>query len=114
MSVPKEYNLKRHYKTRRKSRYEQYEGDAVVAVLQDLKSKYNEQISCMANFTKTNLSDKKAFYEVSLIPAKNGKVFRKRETVKKCTIKVVLAFGDTKMAKKLLKLYFFPTKLSQG
>ena len=61
----KRIQFKGHYKTRRKSRYEQYQGDAIVAVLQDLKTKYNEQISCMANFTKTNLSGKKAFWEVS-------------------------------------------------
>ena len=40
----------------------------------------------MTNFRKTNLSDKKASYEVSLILAKNGKGFRDRETVKKCSI----------------------------
>ena len=54
----------------------------------------------MTNLTKTNLSDKKASYEVSLILAKNGKVFRGLEIVKKCAIKMALAFGDTKMAKK--------------
>ena len=54
----------------------------------------------MTNFTKTNLSDKKAFYEVFLMLAKNGKAFRDWETTKKCSIKIVLAFGDTKMAKK--------------
>ena len=27
VSVPKEYNLKRHYETRHKSQYEQYDGD---------------------------------------------------------------------------------------
>ena len=40
----------------------------------------------MTNFRKTNLSDKKTSYEVSLILAKNGKGFRDRETVKKCAI----------------------------
>ena len=74
VSVPKDYNLKRHYKTRHKNRHKQHEGEARVAVLQDLKSKYNKQISCMTNFTKTNLSDKKASYEVSLILSKNEKL----------------------------------------
>ena len=40
----------------------------------------------MTNFRKTNLSDKKTSYEVSLILATNGKGFRDRETVKKCAI----------------------------
>ena len=53
----------------------------------------------MINFTKTNLSDKKACNEVSLILAKNGKAFRDGEIVKKCAIKMALAFGDIKMAK---------------
>ena len=66
----------------------------------------------MTNFTKTNLSDKKASYEVFLILAKNGKAFRDGDIVK-CAIKMPLAFGDTKMAK-YLKLYLFLTELSQG
>ena len=66
--------------------------------MQDLKSICNEQTGCMTNFTKTNFLDKKASYDVSLILAKNGKVFRDEETVKKCAIKMALAFGDTKMA----------------
>ena len=52
VSVPKEYNLKRHYETRHKSQYEQYDGDVRIAVVKDLKGKYNKQISCMTNFTK--------------------------------------------------------------
>ena len=99
VSVPKEYNIKRHYETRHKSQYEQYDGDARIAVVKDLKGKYYKQISCMTNFTKTIVSDKKASYEVSLILAKTGKAFRDGETVKKCAIKMALAFGDTKMAK---------------
>ena len=64
-----------------------------------MKSTYNKQFGCMTNFTKTNFSDKKACYEVSLTLAKDGKAFRDGETVKKCAIKMALAFGYTKMAK---------------
>ena len=73
------YNLKRHYETRHKSQYERYDGYARIAVVKDLKGKY---YTLMTNFRKTNLSDKKASCEVSLILAKNGKGFRDRETVK--------------------------------
>ena len=62
--------------------YEQYDGDARIAIVQDLKGKCYKQISFMTNFTKTNLSDKKASYEVSLMLAKGGKSFRDGETVK--------------------------------
>ena len=48
----------------------------------------------MTNFRKTNLSDKKASYEVSLILAKNGKGFRDRETIKKCAIFLLLVRAD--------------------
>ena len=82
----KRIQLKRDYQTRHKSQYEQYDGDACIAVVKDLKGKYYKQISCMTNFTKTNHSDKKASYEVSLILTKNGKDFRDGETVKKCAI----------------------------
>ena len=40
----------------------------------------------MTNFIKTNFSDKKASYEVSLILAENEKGFRDGETVKKCAM----------------------------
>ena len=76
----KRIQLKRHYETRHKSQYEQYDGYARIAVV---KGKYYK---LMTNFRKTNLSDKKASYEVSLILAKNGKDFRDREIVKKCAI----------------------------
>ena len=49
----------------------------------------------MYNFTQTILSDQK----VSLLLAKNGKVLRDGEVIKKCSIKMALAFGDKKMAK---------------
>ena len=83
VSVSKEYNLKRHYETRHKSQYEQYDGYARIAVVKDLNGKYYK---LMTNFRKTNLSDKKASYEVSLMLAKIGKSFRDRGTVKKCAI----------------------------
>ena len=99
VSVPKEYNLKRHYETRHKNQFEKYERAARKAVVKDLKSKYDRQRSCMNNFTKTTSSDQKASYEVSLILAKNGKAFRDGEIIKECSIKMALAFGDEKMAK---------------
>ena len=99
-SVPKEYNLKRHYETRHKNQFEKYERAPREAVVKDLKSKYDRQRSCMNNFTKTTLSDQKASYEVSLILAKNGIAFRDGEIIKECSIKMALVFGDEKMAKK--------------
>ena len=99
VSVLKEYNLKRHYKTRHKNQFEKYEKAAREAVVKDLKSKSDRKRSCMNNFTKTTLSDQKASYEVSLILAKNGKAFRDGEIIKECSFKMALAFGDKKMAK---------------
>ena len=99
VSVPKEYNVKRHYETHHKNQYEKYEGAAREAVVKDLKSKYDKQMSCMTNFTKTTFSDQKASYEVALILAKNGKAFRDGEIVKECSMKMALAFGDKKRAK---------------
>ena len=99
VSVSKEYNLKRDYKTSHKNQLEKYERAAREAVVKDLKSKYDRQRSCMNNFTKTTLSDQKASYEISLILPKNGKAFRDGEIIKECSIKMALAFGDEKMAK---------------
>ena len=99
VSVPKEYNLKRHYETLHKNQFEKYKRAAREAVVKDLKSKYDRQRSCMNNFTKNTLSDQKASYEVSLILVKNGKAFKDGEIIKECSIKMALAFGDEKIAK---------------
>ena len=99
VSVSKEYNLKRDYKTSHKNQLEKYERASREAVVKDLKSKYDRQRSCMNNFTKTTLSDQKASYEISLILPKNGKAFRDGEIIKECSIKMAPAFGDEKMEK---------------
>ena len=41
VSVPKKYNLKRHYETRYKNQFEKYDRAAREAVVKDLKSKYD-------------------------------------------------------------------------
>ena len=48
----------------------------------------------MSNFRKTNLSDKKASCEVTLILAKNGKGFRDRETVKSAIFCLLFVRAD--------------------
>ena len=59
-SAAKEYNLKRHYDTLHKHKFEKYEGKERKNVLQSLKDKQEKQVSTMFNFVssqKTSLSD---------------------------------------------------------
>ena len=68
-------------------------------IYNDLKNKFEKQVGIMKGFTKTNISKEKASYEVALQIAKNGKSFRDGEVIKKCAIKMALAFGNEQIAR---------------
>ncbi|XP_076804676.1 general transcription factor II-I repeat domain-containing protein 2-like [Clavelina lepadiformis] len=101
ISVPKEFNLKRHYSTMHEKKYGQYHGTSREAILKELKGNYSKQKKMIIGFSKPDsTADLKASYEVALTLAKHGKAFRDGEIVKECAIKMALSFGDKKIAKK--------------
>ena len=81
-SVAKEYNIKRHYNTLYRRKYEKYKETKRKNVSQSLKSKQEKQVSTVFNFVSSQSSSLAASYEVALLLAKEMKPFRKGELVK--------------------------------
>ena len=100
ISATKEYNLKRHYDTLHKHKFEKYEGKERKNVLQSLKDEHEKQVSTMADFVSSPKTSLAASYEVALLLAKKMKSFREGELVKACAIKMAEAFGEEKIAEK--------------
>lgn len=100
VSVPKEYNVKRHYSTMHEEKYRKYEGQSRVVLIQDLKKKLKQQTSMFHKVANTNTLALHASYAVSLEIAKAKKPFSDGSLVKRCAVEMAKAFGDTKMAEK--------------
>ena len=52
ISVPKEFNVQRHYKTLNEKRYGQYQGTSRKAILKELKRNYFKQTGMLKSFAK--------------------------------------------------------------
>ena len=74
VSATKEYNLKRHYDTLHKHKFEKYEGKKRKNVLQSLKDKHGKHVSTMADFVSGQKTSLAASYEVALLLAKKNEV----------------------------------------
>ena len=99
ISVPKEFNVKRHYRTLHEKKYSQYHGTSREAILKELKRNYFKQRGMLKSFAKCDsAADLTASYDVALTLAKKGKAFRDGEVVKECAIKMALAFGAKELA----------------
>ena len=105
ISVPKECNVQRHYKTVHEKKYSQYHGTAREAILKELKRNYFKQTEKLKSFAKCDsVAHLTASYDVALTLAKKGKAFRDGEVVKECAIKMALAFGAEELAGKFQKV----------
>ena len=79
ISVPKEFNVQRHYKTVHEKKYSQYHGTAREAILKELKRNYFRQTEMLKSFAKCDsVAHLTASYDVALTLAKKGKAFRDR------------------------------------
>ena len=77
ISVPKEFNVKRHYRTLHEKKYSQYHGTSREAILKKLKRNYFKQRGMLKSFAKCDsAADLTASYDVALTLAKKGKAFR--------------------------------------
>ena len=105
ISVPKEFNVQRHYKTVHEKKYSQYHGTARKAILKQLKRNYFKQAEMLKSFAKCDsFAHLTASYDVAVTLAKKGKAFQDREVVKECGIKMALAFGAKELAGKFQKV----------
>ena len=70
ISVPKEFNVQRHYKTLNEKRYGKYQGTSVrEAILKELKRNYFRQTGMLKSFAKCDsVAHLTASYDVALPP----------------------------------------------
>lgn len=100
ISVPKEYNVKRHYSTMHESKFSNCTEEARRVLVGDLKKKLKQQ-TCMFNkMSHIQTHSLYASYAVSLEIAKAKKPFTDGNLVKKCAIEMAKAFQDVKLAGK--------------
>ena len=74
VSAAKEYNLKQHYGTLHKHKFEKYEEKKRKNVLLSLKEKQEKQVCTMFNFVSSQKTSLVASYEVALLLAKKNEV----------------------------------------
>lgn len=86
ISVPKEYNVRRHYETHRE-KYDQYKEKSREDKLRDFKAALGKQQSLFTNVKRDNEAVVKASYVIAELIAKNSKCFSESEFVKECLVK---------------------------
>ncbi|XP_017770200.1 PREDICTED: general transcription factor II-I repeat domain-containing protein 2-like [Nicrophorus vespilloides] len=89
ITVPKEYNLRRHYEAFHRDKYDVFEGKLREEKLKKLKLDMQRQQNIFTVATKSNDAAIHASFAVSQIIAKNSKPHTDGEYVKKCMIKAV-------------------------
>jgi adenine/guanine phosphoribosyltransferase-like PRPP-binding protein len=83
LSVPKEYNVKRHRTSLHEEKLKKYEGASRTALLEDYKKKLKQQTGLFTKVLKTQTSGLTVSYAVALELAKTKKPFSDGMLVKK-------------------------------
>ena len=84
VAVFKEYNLRRHYESRHKDKYDSLQGQMRADKLSKLKSGLLAQQTTFVRQTELNQSSVRASFRVAQLIASGGKPFTEGEFVKKC------------------------------
>lgn len=100
VSVPKEYNVRRHYTTLHEKKYATYTDESRGALVADLKKKLKQQTGMFGKILHSQKHSLHASYAVSLELAKAKKPFTDGNLVKKCAVEMAKAFDNSKMAEK--------------
>jgi hypothetical protein len=99
-----ESDLKRHYSSLHGEKFNKYERESRVALVNDSKKKLKQQTGMCTKVAKVQTCSLAASYTVAFELAKSKKPFSDGSLLKKCAIEMVKAFGDTAWQKNL-KLY---------
>jgi hypothetical protein len=83
LSVPKEFNLKRHYTSLHDDKLKKYQDRARIALFEDYKKKCKQHTDVFTRVAKTNISSLTASYNVVLELARCKKAFSDGFLVKK-------------------------------
>lgn len=100
ISVPKEYNVKRHYTTLHQKKFQQYTGESRTSIITEYKKKLKQQTHFFKNADTGNKCSIAASYEIALEIAKAKKPFSDGVLIKNCAIKMAKQFNETKIAEK--------------
>jgi hypothetical protein len=100
LSVPKEFNLKRHYSSLHGGKLNKYDVELRVALVNDFKKKVKQQTGMFTKVVKVQTCSLAASYTVALELAKPKKPFTDGNLEKKCAIEIAKNFGDSGMAEK--------------
>ncbi|KAK9527903.1 hypothetical protein VZT92_014420 [Zoarces viviparus] len=84
VAVFKEYNLRRHYESRHKDKYDSLQGQMRADKLSKLKSGLSAQQNTFVRQAQLNQSSVRASFRVAQLIASSGKPFTDGEFVKKC------------------------------
>lgn len=98
LAVLKEYNLKRHYMTNHKQKYEKHSCESRKIVCDQLKKKLFQQKALFTNETKQQALLASYFVTYELMKAK--KALSDGELIKNCAIKMAEAFNESKVGNK--------------
>ncbi|XP_072277630.1 general transcription factor II-I repeat domain-containing protein 2B-like [Pyxicephalus adspersus] len=99
LAVCKEYNVKRHYVSLHECQFSKYTGELRLAVINDLKSKFNSQTPLPAPTINTEKAAIKASFLICEEIVRRKKAFSDGAFIKDCAVKMARAFGNEEMAK---------------
>jgi hypothetical protein len=92
--------LKQHYSSLHGGKFNKYDGEPRVALVNNLKKKLKQQTGMFTKVAKVQTCSLAASYTVALELAKSKKPFSDVSLVKKCATEMAKAFGDSSMAEK--------------
>jgi hypothetical protein len=96
----KEFNLKRHYSSLHGEKFNKFDGESGVALVNDSKKKLKQQTRMFTKVVKVQTCSLAASYTVAVELAKSKKPFSDGSLVRKCAIEMAKAFDDSGMAEK--------------
>lgn len=88
ISMFKEYNIKRHYESKHKEKYETLEGQLRENKIEVLKKNLESQQRIFKKCANEKLASVRASYHVAKLVADGGRPFTDGEFVKNCMLKV--------------------------
>jgi hypothetical protein len=94
-----DFNLKLHYSSLHGEKFNKFDGELRVALVNDFKKKLKQHTGMFTKVAKVQTYSLAASYTVVLEVAKSKKPFIDGNLVKKCAIEMAEAFGDSGIAK---------------
>jgi hypothetical protein len=91
-------NLKRHYSSLHGEKFNKYDGESRVVLVNNFKKKLKQQTGMFTKVAKVQTCSLAASYSVASELAKTKKPFSDGRFVKKCAIEMAKAFGNRGMA----------------